>query len=276
MGETGVRVSYRLASMASRLWRHGVVVRVFPLMLGASLGCSEKASEGGSGHTTTTAGDTIGPEGGVVTLEGAELTIPAGALSEDVEITMRASDDAPVLADASPASLLYRIGPDDVSLALPATLTIAFVPDSSQTGAATIYTAPTGETADQFLPVTTNPVDSSNVSADIEHFSSWAVFFQNTPGTDCPQEFCGGDPSIECLMCGIPYCVPPGSVCCEAGNVCTPDQPLCTNCPAGEHGGGIIDCAVPGTVCCDGVECPPPNRCTDCHDGQGLVCTTGC
>ncbi len=252
---------------------------MLPLLLGAALGCGSTESNDGSddGNDDATSTEvTIGSDGGDLTVEGARLTIPAGALSTETEISLRVGDDeAPVLSEAVPASPLYEIGPDDVVLDVPATLTISFDPDPQQLGAATIYSAPTGGTADEFMPVPTIPVGSDEVSASLEHFSVWGVFFQNTPGGSCPPGICG-DPSVECLLCGIPLCVEAGSVCCEAGNVCSPDAPLCMNCPAGSQGDGGIGCGVDDSVCCNGVICGPPLTCTDCGDGRGPICTTGC
>ena len=65
-------------------------------------------------------GETVGPRGGVVMSDDGRVTldIPAGALTDDVEITIEAIEDAPhgTVGDA------YTIEPAGVSLLRPATL----------------------------------------------------------------------------------------------------------------------------------------------------------
>ena len=76
---------------------------------------------------------TIGPQGGELTgapgttFEGVHLVVPPGALAVDTELQITPSNDATPLP---PAALrcgpMFDIGPDDLQLAVPATLTLPF------------------------------------------------------------------------------------------------------------------------------------------------------
>ena len=251
----------------------GVVVSVGSVMAWFALGCSDDGRGGGR----VMAAETIGPEGGVLTVDGAELTIPAGALSAPVEVTMRVRGDPPALPTADPASALFEIGPDDVTLALPATLVLSFALDGARPETPTIYTAPTGGVATDFSPVPTASAGPGEASASLDHFSLWGLFYLvgGTPGR-CTTSACGDDPAVMCLECGIPLCVAAGSVCCDTGIVCLPTVPGCFDCPPGDRGGGGPECGAPGAVCCNGAVCSPPLVCADCGDGLGLACGGGC
>ena len=69
----------------------------------------------------------IGAAGGVVELGGFTLTIPPGALTETREITVEGAVDATV-EGYSLSSRLYRLQPEGLTFALPATVSIPFVP----------------------------------------------------------------------------------------------------------------------------------------------------
>jgi hypothetical protein len=90
------------------------------------------------------ASSVIGPEGGMVTLEGQQgpvsgvpfsISIPPHALSASTAITVTELSTPPPegFADWSP---LYRIDPVDLQLAAPATLTIPFSNDCCEPGTA--------------------------------------------------------------------------------------------------------------------------------------------
>ena len=73
----------------------------------------------GCGPTNLGARATIGPAGGTLSLpsEGVRLDVPAGAFSTPVEVALRASSDS--------AGVLVGLEPAQLTLAKPATLTIA-------------------------------------------------------------------------------------------------------------------------------------------------------
>jgi hypothetical protein len=73
-------------------------------------------SSGTAGNLSTQS--TLGPAGGAVTLQGIQLLLPAGALSADVNVVLRASI----------SSKLVRISiePNQLALARPATLSVTF------------------------------------------------------------------------------------------------------------------------------------------------------
>ena len=94
---------------------------VFPVVLVCTVGCKGSSSPKvvGTGATTTA---TIGPEGGQISLEGAALTIPAGALAAPVDIKVTSSAVAvPKFEMATP---LYVFEPDGLEFAQPVTITM--------------------------------------------------------------------------------------------------------------------------------------------------------
>ena len=67
----------------------------------------------------------IGPEGGVVHVGDATLVIPAGALSEPVDITLEQLSTAPP-EGWSGLSAVWRAQPESLELAVPARLSLPF------------------------------------------------------------------------------------------------------------------------------------------------------
>jgi hypothetical protein len=80
--------------------------------------------------STDTATATIGPNGGTLSIAGAKLTIPAGALTEDTEITIRPTfDPTPLPPLAEGVGQQFAIEPAGVALAVPATLDVSTDPN---------------------------------------------------------------------------------------------------------------------------------------------------
>ena len=116
---------------------------------------------------------TVGAAGGTVGLsDGTSIAIPAGALSSDTVITISQTESrgAPPNAVGS----VYSFGPDGLTFAVPAEVTIAFNGASAPSDAwLQVETAPGRSTS--FTPLGGTIADSSHVTAQTTHFSSFVV-----------------------------------------------------------------------------------------------------
>jgi ZU5 domain len=93
------------------------------------------SSEDSGSDATQTQTQTVGAAGGTVSTAGAVLTIPAGALAGDVEITMNPSSDQ-VPAGYTGLSPVFTFGPAGTTFLVPATVVIKL---SSQAPGAVIF-----------------------------------------------------------------------------------------------------------------------------------------
>lgn len=102
-----------------RSWSAGLLV--------CALGCAADSADRGDWQGPTgdgaSARNAIGREGGTLTLGGAVLTLPEGALAEETTITLVESK-RPAPREHHNYSPVYRIEPEGLALARPATLTL--------------------------------------------------------------------------------------------------------------------------------------------------------
>ena len=126
------------------------------------------------------AGDTVGPRGGVVTSADGRVTldIPAGALTDEVAITIEVLDDAPHGAIGT----AYAIEPAGVSLLAPATLTYDLAADADDrsfelAGLELNDLLLISDKAGRWQPLADRDVDQDAqlVSASVLYFSNCAV-----------------------------------------------------------------------------------------------------
>ncbi len=104
---------------------------------------------------------TIGPDGGTISVDGAELVVPVGALDHVVEVTLHRLAVHPHPAEAhSPA---FEFGPNGLVFVLPAHLTLA-------TDGAAQTAVRWSSDGTNFTPLQT-VVAGHEAKADIEHFS---------------------------------------------------------------------------------------------------------
>jgi hypothetical protein len=201
-------------------------VRARSLVMGAVClltACGGGDDDGvGGGADGGTVSDTIGPAGGTVTIAGAELSIPAGALAEDVSITItETAEEAP--AGFLGSSAIYQFEPDGLVFAQPAAARIDFTGDGSELDL--IWSTADGGG----YQAMGGAVDGTTVSADITHFSR-GFAGRIDPGGDCG----GGCPAGEECLAGV--CVDPGSgVACNDGEDNDGDQLI-----DGDDGGCFI------------------------------------
>jgi hypothetical protein len=130
-------------------------------------------------------GSAVGPAGGTVTaLDGnVALDFPAGALSDEIDISVESVDDLSALP--APDSLLpgsvYNFGPDGTQFDIPVELKIAYnsVPDDFEESQLTILKLV--DDAWHSLPSMVDVVEKV-VTANIESFSLYAVGSESEDG----------------------------------------------------------------------------------------------
>lgn len=151
-------------------------------------------NNGGGGQSTTTTTTRISADkGGQVTDSAGTVTldIPAGALSEDTDITLAVS-----AATSATVSSVYDFGPDGLTFLKPATLTIKV--DASAVGDKEVAVAI--EEGGKFVPLSGSSYADGVATAPVEHFSKFAVIFvdgqtENNACDDLVTNFdaCGGE-----------------------------------------------------------------------------------
>jgi hypothetical protein len=162
-------------------------------------GTGSSGSSGSSGSTTgdvpavgqmTTVSITA-DSGGDVALGAAKLSIPAGALSADTDITMQTetpSSDLPELTTVK--GPVYEFGPDGTTFgtAAPLALPLPSQPASGETAVVSWLDATTNTWQD--LDTT---VSGDSVTAAVPHFTFFVIRFKGTTGAvDCSFTACGG------------------------------------------------------------------------------------
>lgn len=124
----------------------------------------------------------IGPAGGALLVEdgdyvGLELTVPAGAIAERTTVRLVAVIEAqPMLATLPLASPVFRIEPEELTLATPATLRVPYFPErifETAPGNVVVRTSVGGLTVDR-PPLLVDPV-ARRLVATIERFGACRV-----------------------------------------------------------------------------------------------------
>jgi hypothetical protein len=225
------------------------------LVLVAACGGSGAGGAGGS----TGASETIGPAGGVVEDRGVRLTIPEGALTQPVTISVA---PAPEIAPADgyrALSPVFLFTPDGLVFQKPAVVEIAFQDDGA--GASVVWVSAASGVED--LPSTAS---AGTVTASVLHFSRGFVGRRDgsVHDADAPDGGLADAPPGDGPSDGPTDAVGDGATCHPATGSCDAGYQCCS----GICGGGI--CAADGAACkgtsqsCDaGAQC-----CTG-------VCSTG-
>lgn len=167
------------------------------LLLGA-LACAPEPDNPGDGDDTSDAGDDtpdggdeepktelIGPEGGTVTANGVTLTIPPGALTEPVEISIDTTSATPP-QDVTALSSFYEFGPAGTQFLVPATVTITGAA-ALPAGAKVYWSRAGGAPGFDALSAT---VVGLSASAQVSHFSVGFIGAEKDDGGDgtCSQQ----------------------------------------------------------------------------------------
>jgi hypothetical protein len=116
----------------------------------------------------------VGQAGGKVTVsQGSGVSIPAGALTADVSISISLEQYVPALDAGAPVGPTFLFGPEGQRFEQPVTVTLEFDPAKLFPGESAsdiiIYTSPKENPT--FMPLATSVVDGSHVSATSTHFS---------------------------------------------------------------------------------------------------------
>jgi len=115
----------------------------------------------------------IGPAGGTLSDDGTTVTIPAGALSKVVTITLTPTPGALGPPGITLVGTPMVLGPEGQTFAIPVSVLMSFdpgkLPAGTSSGAVAIYTAAVG--SDSFAALLTTAVDATHVSAQTTHFS---------------------------------------------------------------------------------------------------------
>jgi hypothetical protein len=154
-------------------FKAGFVAIVGGLLVGCGDGGSHAPSDAGSPEATLISA----AQGGVVADSSGDitLTIPAGALATDTEITLKV---VPKYAEALVA--VGQFGPDGLVFAKPATLAIKAASTLVPAGHTLVIGLDEGGT---FTPVPGSTSQDNVVSAPIEHFSSYSLMAGNEQPT---------------------------------------------------------------------------------------------
>lgn len=162
-------------------WRMALAVSAVAAVLGLAGCSSSNGSGGGAGPAPPPpppAATGIGPAGGTVTgSNGATMVVPAGALSQTVnlQITEIAASSASVPAGVQPASAIYALTPHGTTFAAPVTVTVPF--DASRVPAGrTLQALKTTDTArTQWALLGGTTVSGSNASTQVSAFSDFLL-----------------------------------------------------------------------------------------------------
>jgi hypothetical protein len=160
---------------------------------------------------------TVGAHGGtIVNATGTGVEIPAGALPNNVQVSVSPTPQAPPPSGSTEVGTPTTFGPSGLQFAQPVTVVLAFdpskLPANTDASRVVIFTAPDGTT--NYTPLATKLRDATHVAAETTHFS---VFVPAIPLATQPQD--------------AGACVP--VTCATLGNVCGPQPSGC---------GEVIDC----------------------------------
>jgi len=126
------------------------------------------ASDDDAVSSSSSVTKTVGPEGGVIEVGGATVTIPAGALAEAKPIVITATDQAPPPGFVA-LSKVFECGPTGTTFAVPVTMKMPFVGDAA--GSTMFWSS--GE--DPTFKDVGGQASNGFMTATVRHFSSGFV-----------------------------------------------------------------------------------------------------
>ena len=259
------------------LSRSSSILCILALGLLIMAGCSS----GGGGSVS----QNIGPDGGIVTLGGLSLNIPAGALTQDTKITINTvSIDPP--AGVQNLSSIYRFQPPDQLFLKDCALT---VPYQQRDGVKINIYWSSGEDTTNYTALSTT-CSTTTCTAAVRHFSYGFVGAVQMPedgGSDAGNIDGGPDggpcvPESDAIFCSrygkncgelteTDNCGTSRTVasCGTCASTQTCDSNVCTECPSPQLVCLNVCCAL-GDIC-DEVTldcCTQPNDQQFCHDND--------
>lgn len=179
----------------------------------------------GADHAVTLDTKTLGVEGGTLSVDGARLNIPAGALTSETRVTLRRASGATLVpAHITPVTPVFEVGPAQVVLGQSPRLELTYDTD------ATIVVVETGTICD--TPTARDPeLEGTTIGNGVASFQL-AAFGEFLLGTPDP----GSCSSSADCPCGEERCETPGVISYCDGK--TGECRLSTDCAG--------DCACPG------------------------------
>jgi hypothetical protein len=211
--------------------------RTFSIALGCvalvTTGCGQSDDAKSNPPTSTVK---VGPVGGTLSVDGCELTIPAGALDATRAISLTKTTD-PAPSGILPHSPLYRFEPEGLQFAKPAEVSIRFAGEPTEPA---IYWT---ESSDKFARIG-GSAKGNWLTASITHFSEGYVGSEaegDGGSVDSGTVVDSGAPDAP-TTCEAPLLALPFN-----GNGTTKTYP---NPPEGEpfHCAGVVDQPPPPTV----------------------------
>jgi hypothetical protein len=212
------------------IWRSGSVLVGSVLMVSGLVGACGGSDGAGIGavdaggtsldsgtpppvQTATKAAATVGNSGGkVTTTDGVGVEIPAGALPNNVQVTVDASPTATPPAQAVTLGTPHVFGPSGLQFTKPVTVVLEFDPTklpAGKTGAdIVVFTAPEGTT--NYVALPTKVRDATHVEAETTHFSVMVPTIPEATvadagasggddaGTTCKPRLCGASGPGTC------------------------------------------------------------------------------
>jgi hypothetical protein len=115
-----------------------------------------------------TATQTVGAAGGTVEVLGLSLEVPAGALAQDVEITVENTAVFQEWGDGLSYTHVYRFEPEGRTFATPVSVTFKIPPFAREDGASVYWTLPGDDTTFEELGGT---LEGEGISVGVTHFS---------------------------------------------------------------------------------------------------------
>jgi hypothetical protein len=154
----------------------------------------------------------VGANGGTVAADGTGVTIPAGALPGDANVTVRSEPEAATAGGTTSVGTPAIFGPEGTKFAVPVKISFKVdrskLPSGKTLADVVVYTAPAGTTDFRALP--TSVLDDTRVEATTTHFS---VLYPGVPTSSIAcRVSCGGAASA-------------GAAPCPAGQTCPQPEP---------------------------------------------------
>jgi hypothetical protein len=166
----------------------------------------------------------IGAAGGTFDAGGGvTIVIPAGALSQEVQLTAKVTDgQVPTLSGYSVLSSLYQFGPDGTAFSKSVTVTLPL--PAGAPADSTIFWSRAGDPS--FFDDAHGSVSGASISAQVEHFSGAVIVKKTacTPGGPCQSTNPCHTAAIACPG-GSPVCTDngtqPDGTACGSAMICT-------------------------------------------------------
>ena len=163
------------------------------IALVSACGTDDPSSSGG-----TSARSSIGPAGGVVSIEGVSLTVPPGALDSDTEIAIARTDRSP--GSFTALSPVYRFTPDGLTFRKAAIVEIGYQGGSAN--AAIQWSAGSGG---EFSALATTTA-AGRAKADVTHFSEGFVAAAEPTTSPDGGTDSGGGGNVDTQAIAEAYC----------------------------------------------------------------------